>query len=454
MKKSSSFWGSMAIIFLFAACASAPAVKEPGVVPPAAGPAVYNGAGESESLLKAMNGAKMDAVRKAVIAMIGPAEEQAHGEKLNEVLYSTANPNAYVDNAAMETLRKDKIGENYIYEIRIPVRISAVESTLKAHGILKDPSARDSAQAAAQAALRPDAVAAPVTAAPVAAAPVPGASALALREEVDTPAVYEEATPEEKNFLRRYIDNLTYMVYFSEDSAEDAFLMKAAVGMANSNLVSSGKNAVDYGEVEKLKKDQQLIYEEETGQEMSMIQWIAQKLNADVYIEIDAVTEGESQGSNHYGSAKVNLKMFESSTGNLLGSVPYSSPRTFSKASQFDAKSNALQSTLFKAMPAAVEQSKVLLARNFERGIRYELILQNTYDSRLMTRFRSRLRGKVKDLQVISQSPEQTRYAVFLFGRLEDLEEIMYEVADSIPGLEGMEQVLMRGKSLTFNTGL
>jgi hypothetical protein len=84
-----------------------------------------------------------------------------------------------------------------------------------------------------------------------------------------------------------------------------------------------------------------------------MIQWITQKLNADVYIEIDAVTEGETQGSNHYGAAKVNLKMFESSTGNLLGAVPYSSPRTFSKVSQFDAKSNALQSTLYKAMPLA-----------------------------------------------------------------------------------------------------
>jgi hypothetical protein len=295
-----------------------------------------------------------------------------------------------------------------------------------------------------------------VAASTTSAAPAASAAAAAstAARELETPAVYEEATAEEKNFLRRYIDNLTYMVYFNEESREDSFLMKAAVGMANSNLLSAGKNAVDYAEVEKLKKDQKLVYEEEVGQEMTMIQWIAQKLNADVYIEIDAVTEGESQGGNHYGSAKVNLKMFESSTGSLLGSVPYSSPRTFSKASQFDAKSNALQSTLYKAMPVAVEQSKALLAKTFERGIRYELVIQKTSDSRLMTRFRSRLRTKVKDLQVISQSPELTKYAVFMFGRLEDLEEIMYEVADSIPGLEGMEQVLMRGKAITFTSGL
>jgi hypothetical protein len=197
-----------------------------------------------------------------------------------------------------------------------------------------------------------------------------------------------------------------------------------------------------------------VVYEEEAGKEMSMIQWIAQKLNADVYIEIDAVTEGETQGSNHYGSAKVTLKMFESSTGNLLGSVPYSSPRTFSKVSQFDAKSNALQSTLYKAMPIAVEQSKSMLAKAFERGIRYELILQNTSDTRLMTRFRSRLRSKVADLQVINQSAESTKFAVFYFGRIDSLEELIYSIADSIPGLEGMEQVLIRGKTLVFNTRL
>ncbi len=452
MKKSFSHWAAVAVFVALTGCASAPAAKAPGAVAPsAAKPTIYSGAGESESLLKAMNGAKMDAVKKAVVAMIGPAEEQANRAKLTEVLYNTSNPNAYVDNAAMETLRKDKIGEKFIYEIRIPVNLQAVESTLRANGILKDPTARDSVQAAAQAAVRPEGVAAPTTAA---AAATTAAAAATAAKELETPAVYEEATPEEKNFLRRYIDNLTYMVYFNEDSREDAFLAKAAVGMANSNLVSAGKNAVDYREVEKLKKDQKLVYEEEAGREMSMIQWIAQKLNADVYIEIDAVTEGESQGGNHYGSAKVNLKMFESSTGNLLGSVPYSSPRTFSKTSQLDAKSNALQSTLFKAMPLAVEQSKILLAKTFERGIRYDLVIQNTSDSRLMTRFRTRLRSKVKDLQVISQSPEMTRYAVFLFGRLEDLEEIMYEVGDSIPGLEGMEQVMMRGKSITFNTGL
>ena len=446
MKKLSFVSGLLCFTLLFfGACASKPTPKapEPEKKAPApaqaAAPGVYTGAFESDSLLKAMNGAKMDAVRRAVIDMIGAAQEQTNNAKLTEVLYNTSNPNAFVDNNAMETLRKDKVGDKYVYEIRIPVNKPAVENTLRAQGLYKDPSKQASPETAAQAAVKQDSPAAPVTSA---------------GKEADAPAKYDEVTAEEKNFMRKYIDTMTYMVYFSDQSKEDAFLMKSAVGMANSYLVSNGKSAVDFAEVEKLKKDDKKVYEEEVGKEMSMIQWIAQKLNADVYIEIDAVTEGESQGGNHYATAKVNLKMFESSTGNLLGSVPYSSPRTFSRTSQADAKSNALQSTLYKAMPVAVEQSKVLLGKAFERGIRYELIVQNTSDSRLMTRFRTKLKTKVKDLQVVNQAAEMSKYAVYMFGRLEDLEEIVIGVADSIPGLEGMDRKLMRGKSITFNSGL
>ncbi|MFQ3620853.1 MAG: hypothetical protein SNJ78_07900 [Spirochaetales bacterium] len=442
-------FGIVLYSLIFFGCASAPKSKSPepakssptAATPPSAQtqPDVYLGKGESDSLLRAMNAAKMDAVRKAVIDMIGSAQEQANAKKLEEVLYSTSNPNAYVRNEAMETLRRDSIGGRFIYEIRIPVNRAAIESTLRAHGILKDPTTQDTSRAAAQDLVRKEAVATP---------------AREPAREVEEPPKYAEPTPEEKAFLRRYLDSLTYMVYFNEESKEDPFLMKTAVGMANSVLLSNRINAVDFAEVEKLKKDQQILYEEETGKEMSMIQWIAQKLNADVYIEIDAVTEGETQGSNHYGSAKINLKIFESSTGSLLGSVPFSSPRTFSRVSQFDAKANALQSTLFRAMPIAVEQAKNQLAKVFERGIRYELVLQKTSDSRLMTRFRSRLRDRVADLQVINQSAESTKFAVFFFGRIDQLEELIYSVADAVPGLEGMEQVVIRGKTLVFNTGL
>jgi hypothetical protein len=99
--KTKSLFGLIAlplfIIFLIS-CAGGP----PSTIPaPQGGGAaampeekVYEGAGQNASMLTAMNMAKMDAVRKAVVDMIGVANEQANQEKLQEVLYNTQNPNA------------------------------------------------------------------------------------------------------------------------------------------------------------------------------------------------------------------------------------------------------------------------------------------------------------------------------------------------------------------------
>jgi hypothetical protein len=197
-----------------------------------------------------------------------------------------------------------------------------------------------------------------------------------------------------------------------------------------------------------------MAYEEQTGREMSIIQWIAQKLNADVYIELNAETSGETSGNNYYGKALITLKMFESSTGKLLGSVPYSSPRTFSQSSEMAAINNALQSSIYKAMPIAMEQVKTYMREYLSQGIEYELIVQNTADAKLMSDFRRKLKRKVQELRTVSASPEETRYRVHLFGTIEDLEDIVYDVSESIPGLDGMNRVYFRGKSITFDTGL
>ena len=140
--KSKSLFGLFALPFLFLfliSCLSGPpaTVQAPQADTAAAMPEekVYEGAGRDASMLTAMNMAKMDAVRKAVIDMIGVANEQANQEELQEVLYNTQNPNAFVNNDTFETLRKDKVGEDYIFEARVAVKMRAVESTLKAHGL-------------------------------------------------------------------------------------------------------------------------------------------------------------------------------------------------------------------------------------------------------------------------------------------------------------------------------
>ncbi|TVQ98848.1 MAG: hypothetical protein EA403_13825 [Spirochaetaceae bacterium] len=197
----------------------------------------------------------------------------------------------------------------------------------------------------------------------------------------------------------------------------------------------------------------QLVYEEETGREVSILQWVAQRLGADVYIELDAVTSGETQAGTHFGSANVTMRMFETSTGQLLGTVNRRSQRTASRSSQEDAVLNALQSTVFQAMPLVVEQSRIQMALSVSRGVRYQVVVQNSSDSRTMSEFRRRLRSRTSDIVTVSQTADQTQYDVFFFGRADELEDLIYDVSATVPGMENLYHVLTRGKSMTFNTG-
>ncbi|TVQ38748.1 MAG: hypothetical protein EA384_08435 [Spirochaetaceae bacterium] len=431
---------AVAALLLVAGCASSPSRTPDG----SSQRDVYAGNGRGPSLALAMNDAKMDAVRNAVIDMVGAEAEAANSATLESVLYNTRNPNAFVHNETMETVRRENVGSideiDMIYQITIRVNRSAIESVLAANNIT---AAEVAAERRSPQELVQDTHADVET-------PAQRAATAALEAQVDD---WELATPEEQRFIRRYVDTMTYLVYFSQESPESPFVMRSGVNQANSYLTSNGMTAVDAGQVESLTRDQQLVYEQETGREVSILQWVAQRLGADVYIELDAVTSGETQGGTHYGSANVTLRMFETSTGQLLGSVNRRSQRTASRSSQEDAALNALQSTVYQAMPLVVEQSRIQMANAVARGVRYQVVIQNSADSRMMSELRRRLRSRVSDIITVSQTAEQTQYDVFYFGRIDELEDLMYDVSATVPGMERMYHVMTRGKSLTFNTG-
>jgi hypothetical protein len=397
---------------------------------------IYRGYGENESMLGAINAAKMDAVRNSVIDLIGAANEAAHAAELETQLYGTSNPNAFVYKDTLNALRKDKRGDIFTYEIEIRVNLPAVRSVLDRIGaaggatVVTERATEQSGRDAAE------------------------LTKTAAASVEPAPEDYAQPSARDAQFIRRYVDAMTYMVYFNESTVQDEFLAKAAVGMANEFLASNSIEAVDLGQIEELKTDRRLAYETETGSEIGVLQWIAQKLNADVYIEIDAVTRGEGGKNGFYGTANITLKLFEASTGRLLGSVPYNSPRAFSTSSEYDAVVNALQSSVYKAMPIAVSQAKAYMEKALTRGIRYDVVIQSTPDSRVMSRFRTKLMERVHDVETAYQSPEETKYIVYFLGRIDDLESVIYDAADTVPGLEGIRQVLLRGKEITFNSGM
>ena len=226
MKKIATAAFGAALFLFLASCASAPSAVPAGSqgasVPAAAAndkEKEYAGAGKDPSLLGAQNKAKMDAVKKAVIDLIGKANEEANRDALESVLYNTKNPNAFVVNDSYKSTRKDKSGDDYVVEATVLVRMDAVQATLKANGLLggEKPVAGGKTEAAA--------------------ADSKSATEAAAKKLDEVPA--DESTPEEKKIIRDYVEHMTYMVYFAEQKGMDPFYMKSAVGIANEYLASN-----------------------------------------------------------------------------------------------------------------------------------------------------------------------------------------------------------------------
>jgi len=119
------------------------------------------------------------------------------------------------------------------------------------------------------------------------------------------------------------------------------------------------------------------------------------------------------------------------------------------------ARTNLIQNTVkMELMPRVIQQSKGYMVRVLERGIRYDVIFQQTADSRLMAQFRRALQRRVKSLNVVNSTAEESKYELFYIGNAAELEEEIYKAAEAVPGMEGIYNVMIRGKNLTFNTGL
>jgi hypothetical protein len=408
----------------------------------------YAGAAEAagDTFLNARNKAVMSAVQKAVAELLGTEREASQRESLDQFLYNTKNPNAFIFTDTIANVRREMTGEDlWRYECTVDVNLVAVRNTLKANGLLGEEGASVEVATADTAGT------------PAAGTPGTAAADESLAAEGEIPAAdFGELTAEERAKIARYVELMTFMVHFSDEIEEEVLYIRAAVGKANEYLSSLTLDTIDAAQIEQLKEDQQTVYEEETGESISIIQWIAQKLNADIYIEIFGRTEGSSQnGNKHYGEASIELKAYETSTAVLMGSASYVTlEKAFSQTSQDAARLNAIQAAVFKTMPRLIDQVKNNMLKALERGIRYEVVIQNPLGDRTMSRFWSRLKDRVKSTKPLAQSEEEVKYHIWFIGDTDELKTVIYDITDTIPGLENLELVLSRGKALTFNTGI
>ncbi len=286
--------------------------------------------------------------------------------------------------------------------------------------------------------------------------PQPAATGPAVSPSPDQPAPGPGSplTAEEAAFLRSYISRLSYMVYYNDAGTMDPRVAKMAVTQANRYLLEKqGLSVIDFDQIQKNKQDQQLAYQAETGGSIDMIQYLAQKFNADAYVEVDMKAGAEIRNGQYSASAQGSMKIFDTSTASLLGSIAFVSPSTFSPTSADAAIANAVSASVWQAMPRLTEQTQALIAGSLSRGVRYELIVQKTPDAKVASQLERSLARKFREVEKLSFSPGETRFSIFTFQTRGKVESTIYDAA-SASGLPDAYLVYMRGKSFTFNTGL
>jgi hypothetical protein len=305
--------------------------------------------------------------------------------------------------------------------------------------------------------LPPPIAAAPAATAPSAAAPAAPAPAPAIAASVSVdqpPPAPGVLTPDEEAYLKNYLDRLNYMVYYNADAKIDPRQAKIAVSQANRYLIEKlGRSVIDFDQIEKNKADQQTAYQAETGGSIGIIQYIAQKQNADVYVEIDFSVTSETKDGRYFATALGSMKLFDTSTATLLGSVALLAQPAFSNNSIDAAVANAIAGSVWVSMPKMTDQARELLKNSLSRGVRYEILLQKTPDSRTISNLRRALAKKLREVEQVSYSPEETKLYVYSFQKGDKIEDAVYDAA-SAAGLNDLNLVYSRGKSYTFNTGM
>ncbi|MDC7228370.1 MAG: DUF6175 family protein [Spirochaetales bacterium] len=439
-----------ALILIFSSCATIEQTPSGGTaeVSGSSEPLFY-ATGSGETSIQAINNAARNAVRAAAEDLLGGAASDGQQTELEDFFISVKDIEPFIVSGSQETL-ESRSENGFYYHMGFRINLDVLALRLADADILGgqidgregisyrlDDQKRPAVKSAAE---------------NKTSTPQPVAE---QTQQVPVEELIPEVTAEELSIIRDYLDSLTYMVFYNTDTETDAYLSRTAVLSANRYLEEQGAEYVDLSQIERIKEEQRIVYEEETGEVVSMIQWIAHKLNADVYIELSLNTSSRAEDRKYYGSASVTLNSYNASTAQGLGSSTYQTiPPAFSRVSEEDALSNAVSSAVFNAMDDIVDSVENETAKAASEGFKYNLILMNTEDSKQIRDFEKKLEKRTRNVKRISYSREESVFEVYLIGDISDLEDLVYDTTETIPGLEGILLVMQRGNSIIFDTGM
>ncbi len=411
---------------------------------------VYYGYGEGSSALEAMRNARMSAVRQTAEDLLETAAYEAQKQELDDLLAGITDFSPYIYKDSQQTISSEQ-SAGFSYQIGVRMNLESIADLLSSRDIFGGQVDGTSGRVY----ILNDQKAPAVNAGAAEENTQAAGNSEAGTSSPETVPADVSVTPYELAVIKEYLSEMTYMVYFNDETENNPYLARAAVASANRYLEQQGIEYIDLNQIERIKNDQRLVYEEETGEAVSVIQWIAHKLNADIYIEVALDASSSTEAGKYYGTASVTLNCYDASTAIGRGSAVYqTNPPAFSTVSESDALNNAVTSAAFKGMSAAVAGAEEETLKALSSGFKYTLYVVNTPDSAVMRDFSKKVEKKVKNIKRLSYSPEETIYEVSLIGDIGMLEDLIYDTAELIPGLENLTLVMQRRNSITFDTGM
>ena len=364
---------------------------------------VENGVGKDKKFDDALDLAFRDALKKVVVGIIGEGSEKANNDKLKSYMYGISE--SFI--LSYEITDKVKADKDTIVYISAVLNKTKVEETLNTIGI-------------------------------------------EIPEEI-VEKDYSESPY--AGLINEALDNLTYLVYFEPEKKkiEDEYA-RLCVNRVNNYLANQGYEYIDLQRINEIKEEYFMLYEETQGT-VSVVQLIAQALNADVYMVVDGIVEDAgSEAGMHFASASIDLKAFESATGRGLGTETGYSGKLGVASGMDAAKRKGVEVAVEKAIGPVVEISRNYMMKAFEKGIRYEVVVQGIDNFSMLRVFTDVVRnsGNFRSLKEVSAAEGQAKYYVYYMGRKG---ELIDDVLSDLQGEEGFENfnvLISRGNAVIF----
>ncbi len=364
---------------------------------------VSNGVGKDRKFAVAKDKAMKDALKKVIVNIIGEESEKKNRNKLDEYMYSISESFA----VSYDVTDKVKTNEGTVVYLRVVFNKDKIMDSLKTLNI-EIPQKKEK------------------------------------KDYSKSPYA---------DIINEAIDNLTYLVYFEpkDKKISDEFA-RLCVNRVNNYLASKGYEYVDLDRINEIKDEYIKLYKATQGS-VSVVQLIAQALNADVYIVVDGNVEYlGKEGNIYFASASIDLKAYESATGRGLGTETGYSGKLGLPSGKEAAMRKCVEVAVEKAIRPVIELSREYMMKAFEKGIRYEIVVQGIDNYNLLREFVSVIRKtkNFRSLKEVSAAPGQAKYYVYYMGRKNDLID---EILDGIQGEEGFENLevlVSRGNAVIF----